>query len=131
VLGYFTFAKLFDTNVRDFIAGTGPYAATAQEAAERLQIACLPPSVSRAEVLGLLMKRGSPIKLWEPEPAGLGKFWTAQGWVLWRWFPSSDATSTADLNIEWSDVPSETQEGSFSLAAAIAGAAAIALREKQ
>ena len=73
------------------------------------------------------VKRGSPVKLWEPEPAGLGKFWTAQGWVLWRWFPSSDATSTADLKIEWLDVPSETQEGSFSLAAAIAGAAATAM----
>jgi len=128
VLGYFTFAKLFDTNVRGFIAGTGPYAATAQEAAGRLQIACLPPSVSRTDVLGLLAKRGSPVKLWEPEPAGLGKIWAAQGWVLWRWFLSSDATPTADLNIEWLDVPSEAQEGSFSLAAAMASAAAMANR---
>jgi CHASE2 domain-containing sensor protein len=126
VLGYFTFAKLFDTNVRGFIAGTGPYAATPQEAAGRLQIACLAPSVSRADVLRLLAKRGSPVKLWEPEPSGLGKIWAAQGWVLWRWFLSADATPAAALHIEWLDVPSEAQEGSFSLAAAMARAADIA-----
>jgi adenylate cyclase len=136
VLGYFTFAKLFDTNVRGFIAGTGAFAATAREAAGKLQIACLPMSVSRAQVLELLVKRGSPVKLWEPESAGLGKVWAAQGWVLWRWFLPSDATPAADLDIQWWDVPpseaqaSEAQDGSFSLAAAIATAAAKATREK-
>jgi adenylate cyclase len=129
VLGYFTFAKLFDTNVRGFIAGTGPFAATAQEAAGKLQIACLPTSVIRTQVLGLLEKRGSPVKLWEPESAGLGKIWAAQGWVLWRWFLPSDATPAADLDIKWLDVPIEGQEGFFSLAAAIAKAAATAARE--
>jgi adenylate cyclase len=130
VLGYFTFAKLFDTNVRGFIAGTGPYAATAQEAAGKLQIACLPASVSRAQVLRLLAKRGSPVKLWEPESAGLGKIWAAQGWVLWRWCLPSAATPATELDIEWWDVPpGEAQDGSFSLAAAIATAAVKATRE--
>jgi adenylate cyclase len=131
VLGYFTFAKLFDTNVRGFIAGTGPFAATAREASGKLQIACLPMSVSRARVLELLVKRGSPVKLWEPESAGLGNVWAAQGWVLWRWFLPADATPASDLDIEWWNVPpSEAQDGSFSLAAAIATAAAKATREK-
>jgi CHASE2 domain-containing sensor protein len=131
VLGYFTFAKLFDTNVRGFIAGTGPFAATAREAAGNLQIACLPMSMSRAQVLELLVQRGSPVKLWEPEAAGLGKVWAAQGWVLWRWFLPADATPASDLDIEWWDVPpSEAQDGSFSLAAAITTAAAKATREK-
>jgi adenylate cyclase len=131
VLGYFTFAKLFDTNVRGFIAGTGPFAATPQEAAGKLQIACLPISVSRTEVLEHLAKRGSPVKLWEPESAGLGKIWAAQGWVLWRWFLPSETTTAADLDIEWRDVsPSEAQDGSFPLAAAITTAAAKATREK-
>jgi adenylate cyclase len=132
VLGYFTFAKLFDTNVRGFIAGTGPFTATAQEAAGKLQIACLPASVSRTQVLGLLEKRGTPLKLWEPESSGLGKIWASQGWVLWRWHIPSEATPDADLDIKWLDVPSiDAQNGSFSLAAAIAAAAAGTTREKQ
>jgi CHASE2 domain len=134
VLGYFTFAKLFDTNVRGFIAGTGPYAATPHEASGKLQIAFLPASLSRRHVLGLLEKRGSPPKLWEPESAGLGKIWAAQGWVLWRWFPLAeatpagdatpaiDATPAGDLDIQWSDVQPEGQAGSFPLATAIARA---------
>jgi hypothetical protein len=85
--------------------------------------------VIRTQVLGLLEKRGSPVKLWEPESAGLGKIWAAQGWVLWRWFLPSDATPAADLDIKWLDVPIEGQEGFFSLAAAIAKAAATAARE--
>ncbi|MDP9010896.1 MAG: CHASE2 domain-containing protein [Pseudomonadota bacterium] len=126
VLGYFTFAKLFDTNVRGFIAGTGPFAATAQEeAAGKLQIGCLPASVSRTQALGLLTQRGSPVKLWEPEAAGLGKIWAAQGWVLWRWSQPSDATPAVDLDIEWLDVPPfDAQDTSFPLAAAIAAATA-------
>jgi adenylate cyclase len=147
VLGYFTFAKLFDTNVRGFIAGTGPFAATPQEAAGKLQIACLPASMNRPQVLGLLEKRGSPVKLWEAESAGLGKIWGAQGWVLWRWLlpcdaksagdaaaagttPGAVATPCVDLDIQWLDVPVDGQGGSFPLAAAIAQAAASATREK-
>jgi adenylate cyclase len=122
VLGYFTFAKLFDTNVRGFIAGTGPFAATPQEAEGKLQIACLPGSVSRADVLRLLEKPGSPVKLWEPESAGLGKIWTAQGWVLWRWFKSSSVPPEDDVDIRWLDVPIEGQGRSFSLASTIARA---------
>jgi adenylate cyclase len=125
VLGYFTFAKLFDTNVRGYIAGTGPFTATPGEAKGTLQIACLPASMSRADVLRLLEKPGSPVKLWEPEAAGLGKLWSAQGWVLWRWFAPSGAAS-GDLDIKWLEVPAEDQGHAFSLASAIAVAAATA-----
>jgi adenylate cyclase len=126
VLGYFTFAKLFDTNVRGFVAGTGPYAATAREAAGRLQIACLPATLLRAQVLELVADRGSSVKLWEPEAAGLGKLWAAQGWVIWRWQPSSDATPGKGIDIKWLEVPIDTTGDVFPLAAAIARAAAIA-----
>jgi adenylate cyclase len=134
VLGYFTFAKLFDTNVRGFIAGTGPFAANAQEKIGRLQIACLPASVSRAQVLELLTERGSSVKLWEPEAAGLGKSWIEQGWVLWRRLPLSDVTPPSGLPIEWRDVP-ENAANDFNVAATIAaagiaGAAAGAIGEK-
>ena len=129
VLGYFTFAKLFDTNVRGFIAGTGPFAANAEESAGKLQIACLAASIERARVLEILEKPGCAVKLWEPESAGLGKFWAAQGWVLWRWFSPSDATPQSSLNIEWRDVP-EAPGRPFALAAAITAAAAGAIPEK-
>ncbi|HEV7358919.1 MAG TPA: CHASE2 domain-containing protein [Steroidobacteraceae bacterium] len=131
VLGYFTFAKLFDTNVRGFISGTGPFTATAQESSGNLQVACLPASVTRAQVLELLAQRGSPVKLWEPESVGLGKRWVAQGWVLWRWVSPSCATPQTSLAITWLDVPTtEAQGPAFSLATAIAGAATGATREK-
>lgn len=124
VLGYFTFAKLFDTNVRGFVAGTGPYAATAQEAAGRLQIACLTATLLREQVLDLVAERGSSVKLWEPEAAGLGKLWAAQGWVIWRWQGPADATAGQGLDIKWLDVaPIDTPGDAFSLAAAIAQAA--------
>jgi hypothetical protein len=127
VLGYFTFAKLFDTNVRGFVAGTGPYSATVREAAGRLQIACLPATLLREQVLELVAERGSSVKLWEPEAAGLGKLWAAQGWVIWRWQLPADATATQALDIKWLDVaPIDTRDDAFSLAAAIAQAAAIA-----
>jgi adenylate cyclase len=131
VLGYFTFAKLFDTNVRGFVAGTGPYAATAQEAAGRLQIACLPATLLREQVLDLVAERGSSIKLWEPEAAGLGKLWAAQGWVIWRWQQPADATAGDGLDVKWLEVvPVNTAGDAFSLAAAIAQAAASAIGEK-
>lgn len=130
VLGYFTFAKLFDTNVRGFIAGSGPFAANAQETAGKLQIACLPASFTREQVLQLLKKRGSAVKLWEPESSGLGKFWDEQGWVLWRWFLPSDATPEMDLDIEWREVPADAvPDAAFPLAATIAQTAARATRE--
>jgi adenylate cyclase len=131
VLGYFTFAKLFDTNVRGFVSGTGPFAATAQESSGQLQVACLPASVTRAQVIELLAQRGSPVKLWEPESVGLGKRWAAQGWVLWRWYSPSSATPETSLAITWLDVPTtEAQGPAFSLATAIAEAATGATREK-
>jgi adenylate cyclase len=133
VLGYFTFAKLFDSNVRSFIAGTGPFAANTLEAAGKLQIACLPASVTRQQVIDALKQRGSPIKLWEPEAVGLGKLWAGQGWVLWRRLPQTCAASTdlEPLQICWSDVPAvESEAGSFSVAQAIASAAANSMREK-
>jgi adenylate cyclase len=130
VLGYFTFAKLFDTNVRGFVSGTGPFTATAQESSGKLQVACLPASVTRAQVLELLAQRGSAVKLWEPESVGLGKRWAAQGWVLWRWVTPSCATPETSLAITWLDVPTtEAQGPAFSLATAIAGAATGATRE--
>jgi CHASE2 domain len=131
VLGYFTFAKLFDTNVRGFIAGTGPYAATSSEARGRLQIACLPATMLRKQVLELVAERGSSVKLWEPEATGLGKLWAAQGWIIWRWQQPADATAAQGLDINWLVVaPIDTTGGAFSLAAAIAQAATSALREK-
>jgi adenylate cyclase len=124
MLGYFTFAKLFDTNVRGFVAGTGPYAATAREAAGRLQIACLPATLLREQVLELVAERGSSVKLWEPEAAGLGKLWAAQGWVIWRWQPPSDTTPQKGVDIKWLEVPIDTTGDDFPLASAIARAAA-------
>jgi adenylate cyclase len=133
VLGYFTFAKLFDTNTRGFVSGTGPFAATREETGGRLQVACLPASVSRDRVIRLLMKPGIPIKLWEPVETGLGLQWAAQGWVLWRWFVKQadrpparreSAAADADLDPCWVDVPmADAQRGSFALARTIAAAA--------
>jgi CHASE2 domain-containing sensor protein len=133
VLGYFTFAKLFDTNLRDFIAGIGPYAATPVEAGGRLQTACLPASVPREKLLKLLVRRGSPIKLWEPDAQGLGHQWLSQGWVLWRWHAQDaeserETTAAGDedqLDLCWIDVPAGTgADGSFPLAESIITAAA-------
>jgi adenylate cyclase len=129
MLGYFTFAKLFDSNVRGFVAGTGPFAANVQERSGKLQIACLPTTVARERVLEVLTKPGSAAKLWEPEAAGLGKFWSEQGWVLWRWVPASGTTPASDPDVEWRDLPYAYGNG-FSLSATITEAAAAASREK-
>jgi len=140
VLGYFTFAKLFDTNLRDFISGIGPYAATPAEAAGRLQTACLPPSVPREQVLKLLVRRGSPIKLWEPDAQGLGRQWADQGWVLWRWCTQGaesqqETTGVGDagqLQLCWIEVPAAAGAGGrFPLAESIITAAARNVREPQ
>jgi CHASE2 domain-containing sensor protein len=131
VLGYFTFAKLFDTNIRGFVAGTGPYAATPQESSGQLQIACLAPHVPRAQVLKLLVQPGSTYKLWEPDPQGLGRRWNEQGWVLWRWRtqgtePDEKTAISSDeaaLPLCWVDAPAVAGAGSaFSLAESIAAA---------
>jgi adenylate cyclase len=128
MLGYFTFAKLFDSNVRGFIAGTGPFTANAQEKTGKLQVACLPATVERDHVLELLTAPGSTAKLWEPEPSGLGKFWAEQGWVLWRW-SAADATPASTLNIEWREVPAAS-DTAFNVSATITEAAGGASREK-
>jgi CHASE2 domain-containing sensor protein len=132
VLGYFTFAKLFDTNIRGFIAGTGPYAATHAETAGQLQVACLPASVPRTQVLQLLVAPGSASKLWEPDRQGLGRRWADQGWVLWRWRPqgteSQEKTACAGderaLQLCWVDVRAAAGPGgAFSLAESMVRAA--------
>jgi CHASE2 domain-containing sensor protein len=137
VLGYFTFAKLFDTNIRDFIAGAGPYAATHEERAGQLQVACLPPAVPRAQILKLLVQRGSTNKLWEPDVQGLGRQWADQGWVLWRWRPqgaeseqkNSGVGDEGPLQLCWVDVPGVAGAGNpFALAGSIIAGAS---REKK
>ncbi len=139
MLGYFTFAKLFDTNVRSFIAGMGPYAASRTEATGRLQTACLPSSIPRKQVLQLLVRHGCPIKLWEPDAQGLGAQWAMQGWVLWRWCPQQSeseqqitaAGDESQLELCWVDVPAVADAGgSFALAESIIEAAARNAREK-
>jgi CHASE2 domain-containing sensor protein len=130
MLAYFTVAKLFDTNTHDFIAGSGPYAATPLEAAGRLQIACLPAAISRQQVLSVVRRRGVPIKLWDPVDAGLGAQWARQGWVLWRWNAAADdapsGAAAPELDLHWFDVTEPDAGGGFSLAQAIATAAATA-----
>jgi adenylate cyclase len=138
VLGYFTFAKLFDSNVRSFIAGTGPFTANKTESVGKLQIACLPATVPRERVIDLLKTRGLPIKLWEPEAAGLGKFWSGQGWVLWRWLAAGETDSAQvqpqaqPLPLCWFDAPSnQATAGTFALAQSIVMAASNSTREDQ
>ena len=81
-------------------------------------------------MLELVAEKDSSIKLWEPEAAGFGKLWAAQGWVIWRWQPRGRETAEQRLDIKWLDAgPIDTAGGDFSLAAAIAKAAASALRE--
>jgi adenylate cyclase len=133
VLGYFTIAKLFDTLYRNFLSGTGPFAATSRETtAGQLQVACLPATVPRERILKLLLDRGSPVKLWEPTDTGIGELWASQGWVLWRWLKpeagsqaSTPAVAAQELDLNWLDVPMiGAQAGSFVLAQAIVAAAA-------
>jgi CHASE2 domain-containing sensor protein len=121
VLAYFAFAKIFQTNSVGFVSGTGAYAPTpAERAAGRLQIACLPATEPREQVLARLIAPGPPIKLWEPANAGLGAEWDAQGWVLWRWSAVEDGSG---IGLRWHDVPGAEPAHSFSLAEAIATAA--------
>jgi hypothetical protein len=125
--------------VRDFISGIGPYAATSLESEGQLQTACLPATVPREKVLKLLLRRGFPIKLWQPDAQGLGQQWALQGWVLWRWYSQGTESKTqitaagedGQLDLCWVDVPAAAQDGgSFALAESIITAAARNAREK-
>jgi CHASE2 domain-containing sensor protein len=126
VLSFFTIAKLIDTNIRGFISGTGPYEATHGEIdGARLQIAWLPRSMSRTEVLDVLIRPGIPIKLWETADTGLGKAWAAQGWVLWRWASRGGETPDAPASpaLNWFDADRVDGAGTaFALADALAAA---------
>jgi CHASE2 domain-containing sensor protein len=121
VLAYFTLAKLFDAAVRDFIAGTGPFHANRRETEGVLEIAFLPKSKPREEVLELLREASSPIKLWEPDASqGFGARWASQGWVLWRW--RRRAASAGEDELQWKEVPAAEVSG-FALAEAMANSA--------
>lgn len=134
VLGYFAFAKVFQTNTLGFVSGTGAYAPTAREiAAGRLQVACPPASVHRDQILARLLRPGPPIKLWEPANTGLGAEWTAQGWVLWRWSSadtdvqhtrSAPQNLAEEIELRWHDAGGGAAPGSvFPLAQSIVAAA--------
>jgi CHASE2 domain-containing sensor protein len=132
VLLYFTIAKLYESQTHDFIAGTGVFALKPAETERaQLEVACLPATVSRAEVLHLLMQPGPPVKLWAPLNTGLGNSWMEQGWVLWRWRPSAAAVApTTDApaglaSLTWHAVLAmEPSAQPFVLARVIAAAAA-------
>jgi adenylate cyclase len=129
-LGYFGIAMIFETNSNAFTAGSGLFAPTPREVATgQLQVACLPASMPQSEVQAMLMRPGCPIKLWRPQKTGLGKHWSGQGWVVWRWLTrkpdGSPAGSAAEeLDMHWHDVPLLNPQGAaFSLAYTIAAAA--------
>jgi adenylate cyclase len=131
-LGYFGIAAIFESSSYAFQSGTGPFAPTPHEVATgRLQVACLPASLPRSAVRALLARPGCPIRLWMPQKAGLGKHWSDQGWVLWRWSapaaqaqPKIQAAACQDIDVRWHDVPEPgANGGTFSLAHAIAAAA--------
>jgi len=137
VLVYFAIAKAFETNTHAFTSGGGPFAATVRERRDgQLQIACLPPTVSRERVHGLLMRPDvCPIKLWEPVKSGLGQPWAAQGWVLWRWYlPAAASTPEPEPEpaLSWQNANSSVAaEESFALAQVIAAAAQAAWRRSK
>ena len=98
-----------------------------------------PASVPRAEILKLLVQRGFPIKLWEPDAQGLGRQWALQGWVFWRWRPqgaelqkeTGAAGGDEHVDLCWVDVSAAQYDGSFTLAESIITAAARNAREKK
>ena len=128
VLAYFAFAKTFDTNSHDFMSGSGAFAATHSERTQgQLQIACLPPSVLKAQVRALLMRPGCPIKLWEPPKTGLGSLWASQGWILWRWYlPGAAPDRAPEPSLAWQDVATVGAEDPFAIAQATTTAARLA-----
>jgi CHASE2 domain-containing sensor protein len=138
VLGYFAVAKVFQLNSLGFASGTGVFAPTANETANAvLQVACLPPSVPRDRVMGLLIRPRCQNKLWEPSNTGLGKRWADQGWILWRWRQresEADAARCApvdgdidgDIELRWREVPASGVQGDrFALAQAVVAAAGV------
>ena len=125
MLAYFTIAGIYETQSRAYAAGTGVFApAPIERSTGTLQVACLPPTVSRAELDPVLIRPGCPIKLWLPPKAGIGIDWSAQGWILWRWrlpqAPEDAGAGRPDLH--WQDVPATPAAGHFALAAAITAA---------
>jgi len=133
VLGFFSIATMFDTHSRAFASGTGLFAPTPHEVASgQLQVACLPASVPRSKVEAMLLRPGCPIKLWAPLKTGLGRHWSGQGWVMWRWLvpgqhearPAPAGVQSEELDLNWRDVPLlDERVPSFSLARSIAAAA--------
>jgi adenylate cyclase len=134
VLGYFAFAKIYQSNSLGFVSGTGAYAPAGREILGcRLQVACLPASIPREDILARLIGASPPFKLWEPAIGGLGSEWTAQGWVLWRWSARDDdaphgrsgsGKDADEVELRWRDGAESAAPGSgFQLAAAIAAAA--------
>lgn len=132
MLAYFTFAGIFEANSRAFSAGSGVFAPSPQELTTGvLQVACLPPTVSRREIEPWLIEHGCPIKLWVPPKAGLGLPWSYQGWVLWRWrLPGADEGAGPDGGpFRWRDVPTAAGETTFPLVRTIAAAAMDTIRK--
>jgi adenylate cyclase len=129
ILTYFAIAAVFEKHQRDYAHGVGVFTPNAAERAEELQVACLPPTWSRHQVLELLRLAQSPIKLWRPPEFGLGQRWIAQGWVLWQLAPrtavAAAASQRAKVNgtsLQWTGVSAGSPEP-FALAQAIAAAA--------
>lgn len=133
VLTYFAIATVFEKHQRDHAFGVGVFAPNAIERSRQLQVACLPPTLTRHRVLALLKATDQPIRLWRPADFGLGTQWTTQGWVLWRYAPESthkdEEYSTANvdgISLQWINVHSgEDVPEPFGLAQAIVRAAAL------
>ncbi len=125
VLTYFAIAKTFETNSRDFASGGGVFAASEQERTQgKLQVACLPASMTRAQIHALQLLPGSTIKFWDPPRSGLGRSWASQGWVLWRWHDaSSDPALASGPPLVWRDANPISPTDPFAMASVIATAA--------
>jgi adenylate cyclase len=134
VLSYFAIATLFETQHHDFACGMGVFAPTAGErAALRLQVACLPKSLGRDEVIRVLRETEPPAKVWRPAELGLGARWGSQGWVLWRLAPPGSSSDTGNavpttlvggIVLRWIEVGlGGGADGQFALAGAISRAA--------
>ena len=105
VLTYFTIAKLFETYSHDYVTGTGAFAPTAGEIAHHaLQVASLPKSMTRRQVLDVVRRYGPPVKLWDPPALGLGKEWNAQAWILWRRGAIASHRVADEERHQWFDV---------------------------
>lgn len=131
VLTYFAIAAVFEKHQRDYVHGVGVFTANATEQESPLQVACLPPALSRHQVLQLLCLTEPSIKLWRPPELGLGQRWIAQGWVLWRLAPRTadmrNVSSSAQIDgisLQWIGVRVERDGNEpFAVAQAIVAAA--------